>query len=128
MSAIARTAGTAERAGPDDPGRTWLRPCVAEVSAPIAAVHLALRPGPNVRASTAFRALPEESAYRLAQEAARLEGVRLSVEDLIRMPVGGTGSRQPADGRGGCATAGPAPRATRRALPPLLRDLSLGGS
>nr|WP_007512943.1 aquaporin [Pseudofrankia saprophytica] len=86
----ARSLGPAVFAGGWALGQLWLfivAPLIGALLA--AAIHLALRPGPRVRTSTAFRALPEESAYRLAQEAARLEGVRLSLEDLIRIPVGG---------------------------------------
>ncbi|WP_083418743.1 aquaporin [Pseudofrankia sp. BMG5.36] len=93
----ARSLGPAVFAGGWALSQLWLfivAPLIGALLA--AAVHLALRAGPQVRAST-FRALPEESAYRLAQEAARLEGVRLSLEDLIRMPGGAPGRP---DGRG----------------------------
>ncbi|WP_076819358.1 aquaporin [Pseudofrankia asymbiotica] len=97
----ARSLGPAVFAGGWALSQLWLfivAPIVGALLA--AAVHLALRAGPQVRASTAFRALPEESALRLAQEAARLEGVRLSLEDLLRMPVGAPsrpdGRREPA--------------------------------
>jgi len=95
----ARSLGPALFAGGWALSQLWLFIVAPLVGAALAAaVHRALRPGPRVRASTAFRALPAESAYRLAQEAARLEGVRSSIEELIRTSAS-DGGRQPAAGR-----------------------------